>query len=55
VDRVRLSLAAAPLVFALCAFATRAPARRIAAALAGGAAFAVGNVAWDLLAHAAGW
>jgi hypothetical protein len=55
VDRLLLSVAAAPLVFAACAFATRAPARRAAAALAGGAAFAAGNVAWDLLAHAAGW
>jgi hypothetical protein len=55
VDRLCLSLAAAPLVFAACAFATRAPARRMVAALAGGAAFTAGNAAWDLLAHAAGW
>ena len=54
-DRLLLSVAAAPLVFAVCAFATRAPARRIAAALAGGAAFAAGNIGWDVLAHAAGW
>jgi len=55
VNRLLLSLFAAPLVFAACAFATRAPARRIVAALAGGVAFGVGNAAWDLLAHAAGW
>ena len=55
VDRLLLSIAAAPVVFAACAFATRAPARRITAALAGGAAFAAGNVAWDVVAHAAGW
>jgi hypothetical protein len=55
VDRLLLSLAAAPLVFAVSAFATRAPGRRIAAALAGGAAFGVGNAAFDLLAHAVGW
>lgn len=54
-SRLLLSLVAAPFVFAVCAFATRAPARRIAAALAGGVAFAVGNAGWDLLAHAAGW
>lgn len=53
--RLQLSLAAAPLVFGACAFATRAPVRRIAAALAGGAAFALGNVGWDVLAQAAGW
>ena len=54
-DRLQLSLAASPLVFVACAFATRAPGRRIGAALAGGLAFAVGNVGWDLAAHAAGW
>lgn len=42
-------------MFALCALATRAPLRRIAAALAGGAVFAIGNAGWDVLAHRAGW
>jgi hypothetical protein len=55
VDRLQLSLAASPLVFAACALATRAPGRRILAALAGGAAFAAGNLGWDVLARAAGW
>jgi hypothetical protein len=55
VDRLQLSLVASPLVFAACALATRASVRRCGAALAGGAAFAAGNFAWDLLAHAAGW
>ncbi len=54
-SRLLLSLVAAPLVFAACAFATRAPVRRSAAALAGGAAFGLGNVGWDVLAQAAGW
>jgi hypothetical protein len=55
VDRLQLSLAASPLVFGACALATRAPGRRMVAALAGGLAFAAGNVGCDLLAHAAGW
>jgi hypothetical protein len=55
VSRLLLSLVAAPLVFAVCAFATRAPARRSVAALAGGVAFAVGNAGVDVLAHRAGW
>ena len=54
-SRLLLSLAAAPLVFAVCAVATRARVRRIAAALAGGVAFGIGNVGWDVLAQAAGW
>lgn len=54
-DRLRLSLGAAPLVFAVCALATRAPPRRAAAALAGGVVFAAGNLACDVLASAAGW
>jgi hypothetical protein len=55
VDRLTVSLVASPFVFAACALATRAPARRMAAALAGGVAFAFGNAAWDVLANAAGW
>jgi hypothetical protein len=55
VDRLLLSVLAAPLVFAGCAAVTRAPVRRMLAALAGGLVFAVGNVAWDVLARAAGW
>lgn len=54
-SRLLLSLVAAPFVLAVCAFATRAPMPRIGAALAGGAAFAVGNAGWDELAYAAGW
>ena len=54
-DRVLLSLVAAPFVFAACVIATRAPALRSAAALVGGAAFGAGNIGWDVLAHAAGW
>jgi len=53
--RLLVSLLASPFVFAGCALATRAPLRRAAAALAGGAAFAAGNLGWDVLAHAAGW
>jgi hypothetical protein len=55
VDRLPLSLAASPLVFAACALAARPPGRRIVAALTGGAAFAAGDVGWDFLARAAGW
>jgi hypothetical protein len=54
-DRLALSLVAAPFVFAVCALATRAPVRRIGAALAGGAAFGIGNAAWDFAARSMGW
>jgi hypothetical protein len=54
-DRLAASLVAAPLVFAVAVFFTRAPVRRLAGAFAGGVAFAAGNVCWDLLALHAGW
>jgi hypothetical protein len=50
VDRLLLSFAAAPLVFAVCAFATRASTRRVAAAPAGSTAFAAGTISGGVLA-----
>jgi hypothetical protein len=55
VDRLLASIVAAPFIFATCSYFTRAPARRTAAALAGGAAFAVGNIGWDVLAGHMRW
>jgi hypothetical protein len=55
VDRLDVSLIAAPVIFVVTAWLTRAPLRRIAGALAGGVAFAVGNAAIDEVAHHVGW
>lgn len=49
------SLIAAPFIFAACAWFTRAGLPRILAALAGGLAFAVGNVGWDFLGRWQSW
>jgi hypothetical protein len=54
-DRITVSLIGAPVLFTVFTLFTRAPARRIAAALAGGVAFAIGNLGWDLLAERTGW
>ena len=54
-DGVTASLVVAPLVFAVAALFTRAPVRRIAAALVGGVVFAAGNVGWDVVGLHAGW
>jgi hypothetical protein len=54
-DRVTVSLIVAPILFTVVTLFTRAPPRRIAAALAGGVAFAIGNVGWDVLAERSGW
>src|SRR4051794_41032053 len=44
------SVVAAPVIFAVCAYFTKAPARRIGIALLGGLIFAAGNVGWDVVA-----
>jgi hypothetical protein len=54
-NRVLISLIAAPVIFVVAAVVTRATPRRIAAALAGAAAFAVGNWGWDVLAARMRW
>jgi hypothetical protein len=45
----------APVLFALSAYFTRAPARGIIGALAGAVAYSTLNIIWDRLAAAAGW
>jgi hypothetical protein len=45
----------APTLFALCAYFTRASARRVAGALVGGAAYSALNYAWDQAAFLYGW
>ena len=45
----------APTLFALCAYFTRASARRIAGALVGVAAYGVLNYVWDQAAFLYGW
>ena|SRR5215475_3261371 len=42
-------------VFILCVYLSRAPAARVLASIAGGVAFAVGNVLFDFIAYSAGW
>src|SRR5262249_3934444 len=42
------------LVFLLCVYLSRAPALRVLASIAGGVAFAVGNVVFDFIAYRAG-
>jgi hypothetical protein len=49
------SLIAAPLLFALFAYFTRATPRRMAGALVGGLGFGAANLAWDVVAYSAGW
>src|SRR5439155_22716111 len=49
------SLVSAAVIFGACAFFTRAIRGRVLAALVGGAGFAAGNVAWDIVAHHFGW
>lgn len=49
------ALITAPIIFMLCAYFTRAPTTRIAAALAGGVVFAGLNIAVDIIAYHAGW
>jgi hypothetical protein len=54
-DRVAASMVGSAVVLAACAYFTRAGGRRLAAALAGGVAAALLNIAVDVGAHAAGW
>ncbi|HVN53931.1 MAG TPA: hypothetical protein VMT46_06330 [Anaerolineaceae bacterium] len=50
-----IGLLAAPLIFVLCAWLTRAQRARIISALAGGFAYSALNFGWDQAARAAGW
>jgi hypothetical protein len=43
------------LVFLLCTYFTRASVPRIFASMAGGAAFMLGNILWDVAAKQMGW
>jgi hypothetical protein len=49
------SLIAAPLLFALSAYLTRAKPRRLAGALVGGLGFGAANLAWDVVAYHTSW
>jgi hypothetical protein len=49
------SLIAAPLLFALSAYLTRATPRRVAGALLGGLGFGAANLIWDIVAYHTGW
>jgi hypothetical protein len=49
------SLIAAPILFALIAFLTRAAPRRLAGALLGGLGFGAANALWDVAGYYAGW
>jgi hypothetical protein len=49
------SLIAAPLLFVLIAYFTRATPRRVAGALAGGLGFGAANLIWDVTAYHMGW
>jgi hypothetical protein len=49
------SLIAAPLLFALSAYFTRATPRRVAGALVGGLGFGAANLLWDVVAYHTGW
>jgi hypothetical protein len=49
------SLIAAPLLFALSAYFTRATPQRVAGALLGGLGFGAANLIWDIVAFHTGW
>jgi hypothetical protein len=49
------SLIAAPLLFALSAYLTRATPRRVAGALLGGLGFGAANLLWDVVGYHIGW
>src|SRR5262245_22302824 len=49
------SLIAAPLLFVLSAYFTRATARRVVGALVGGLGFGAANLLWDVAAYHTGW
>jgi hypothetical protein len=54
-DRPALLIAITGSIFALAAFFTRAPPRRMAGALAGGVGFGLLNIAWDVVGYHMGW